>query len=112
MPHNILKNKPGVPEFWANPREHARKTAQIVNQLQNGQGNNSYKINLEDNATSTEIMWNHAREGMVVLFAAQDAVTAAEISNGTLYAVVTNGKITINHASSVGDKFLAVAILG
>lgn len=105
--------KPGVPEFWAgNPEELARKTAQIVNQLQKGQGNNSYKINLDDNETSTEIMVTHARSGQIALISAQDAATAAEISNGTIYAVVSNGKITITHASSVGDKLLAVAILG
>lgn len=108
-----MENKPGVPEFWTGkPEELARKTAQIVNQLQKGQGNNAYKINLDDNATSTEIIVTHAREGQIALLSAQDAATAADIASGDLYAVVTNGKITITHASSVGDKILAVAILG
>jgi hypothetical protein len=108
-----MANKPGVPEFWTgSPNELARKTAQVVNQLQKGQGNNAYKINLKDDSTSTEIIVSHARDGQIALISAQDSATSQDIANGNTYAVVTNGRITINHDSSVGDRRLAVALLG
>jgi hypothetical protein len=108
-----MNTKPGVPEFWiGNSEELARKTAQVVNQLQKGLGNNAFMVNLADNETETVINVSFARDGQIAMISPQDSATAQDVKNGNLYGVVSNGKVTIKHDSSVGDRILGVVLQG
>jgi hypothetical protein len=106
--------KPGVPEFWSQDRadEHARKTAQVANQLQKGQGNNSFKTTLTTGQTTTEILVSFARENHMALFSPQDQATATAIAAGEIWAEVENGKVTIHHGTYADSRVLGVALFG
>ena len=109
-----MANKPGAPINWSSTRieEWIRKIAQVVNQIQKGQANNSFKILLDENATTTEILVSFAALGQIAVFSPQDTATAVEVGNGTIHAVVTQGKITIHHVSTTGPRTLGVALFG
>ena len=106
-------DKPGLPQFWKGDEDGwKRKTAQIASQLQRGEGNNSFTVNLEDNETETIVIVTWANTDHIALVSAKDAATAAAIASGSIYAVASKGKITITHDSQVGDRRLAVAVFG
>ena len=108
-----MADKPGVPEFWAGkPEELARKTAQVANQIQRGIGNNSRKITLRLNQTTTEVLVSYLKPGNIALISAQDAASALEVAAGTIFAVVTTGKVTINHASAASTREVGLAFFG
>lgn len=107
-----MATKPGAPEYWSRPEEHVRKVAQVANQLQKGQGNNSFTVSLAENATTTTVLVSFAKTNQIALFSPQDSTTAAEIGNGTIWVVVTDGKITIHHDSTTGTRTLGLCLLG
>lgn len=109
-----MAHKPSCPASWGNDRleEWQRKAALVINQIQKGQANNAFKVSLEENKTSTEVLVSFAASDQIAQFSAQDAATAGEIAAGTIWAVVTKGKITINHGSSAGVRTLGVTLHG
>jgi hypothetical protein len=109
-----MATKPGVPEFWSGKSEElARKSAQVTNQLQKGQGNNSFKTRLRTTPeTTTEILVSFARPNHMAVFSAQDSASAVEIAAGTIWAVVSQGKVTINHGASASEREVGVVLFG
>lgn len=108
-----MANKPGAPVFWSEGRleEWIRKVAQVVNQLQKGQANNSFLVELDENSTTTEVLVSFAVAGNVALWSPQDAATALEAAAGTIYTEVTKGKITVHHGSGTGTRKIGVCLL-
>ena len=107
-----MATKPGAPEFWSDPKEHIRKVAQVANQLQKGQGNSSFKVSLAANEATTTVLVSFARGDQIALFSPQDQATAAAIASGFIWTVVTDGRITIHHDSTISQRALGVCLFG
>ncbi len=110
-----MTQKPGVPEYWAKDRmdEQVRKIAQVVNQQQKGQGNNSFKQELEVSpAITTEIFVAFAKSNQIAVISPQNTAAALDFALGTTYAVVEEGKITIHHAADSTSRVYGVVING
>lgn len=106
---------PGAPEFWGEgkEKEHGRKTAQVVNQLQRGITNSSFKTDLRTSPeTTTEVLITWAKPDHMAIFSPQDAASAAEIAAGTIWAVCSEGKVTIHHAASASTRQIGVVLHG
>jgi len=110
-----MADKPGVPEFWSKNRieEQMRKTAQVVNQMQKGQGNNNYRVTLDVGpALLTEIVVNFAKGDQIAVISPQNPAAALDFALGTTYALVEDRKITIHHAADTSSRVYGVVIHG
>ncbi len=109
-----MAQKPIAPLFWSKNRleEWIRKVAQVTQQLQKGQGNNSFTVLLDEDSTTTVVRVSFAALNQIALFSAQDSATALEIAAGTIWAVVGTGIITIHHGSDTGTRKLGVGLFG
>lgn len=106
-----MADKPAAPERWGDLEEQARKIAQVANQLQKGQGNNSRKVVL-GTGTSTEVLISFVRSDHVATLSAQDAGSASSMAGGNLYAQTSEGKVTIFHDASEDTRTIALLVNG
>jgi hypothetical protein len=100
-----------VPERWEDPKEHFRKIAQAVNDLQRGRTNNVFSVTLTPNETMTSVDVSFARVGNAALIIPQTASAAASATS--VYTVVQNGTIEVHHDAAVAsDRTFALALFG
>lgn len=107
-----MPDKPGPPQFWGTPEEGIRKLAQIVLQIQGGETNACRLVTLRPNEVTTEVLFNRARLGFLVLFSAQDQASANELAAGTIWGTVEEGKVIINHASAATERRVGIVLHG
>jgi len=107
-----MDDKPGPPQFWSNPDEGLRKVAQIVSQLQRGESNAARNVTLRTGETTTEVLISFAKLGMLVVFSAMNQAAATDIAAGTIWATVTDGKVTFTHGSSSASRDIGFALHG
>jgi hypothetical protein len=90
-----------VPEFWeGDEKEHRRKLATAVNQLQKGVTNNHYAVTLEAGETTTEVMHPPVRPGAGVQITPGSASAAVSFAAGVIWVEAENEKAIIHHDST------------
>jgi len=103
-----------VPEFWkGDEEEHRRKMATAINQIQKGVTNNHFKVTLEVNETTTEVMHPPVRPGSAVHLTPGSASAATSFADGNIWVEAKNEKAIIHHdASSVTDRIFHLSFAG
>jgi hypothetical protein len=103
-----------VPEFWeGDEKDHRRKMATAVNQLQKGVGNNHFTVSLEVSEFETEVMHPPCRSGAGVQITPASASAATSLAAGGIWVETQNGKAIIHHdSSSASDRTFHLAFNG
>lgn len=105
--------KTGVPQYWSDEKEQLRKVSQVVNALQKGLGNASFHVELEEApATQTEVIKPGLTSEQHAWLSPMNAAAALDYATGTTYAVVTEGMVTIHHASGAAGREYGVLLQG
>jgi hypothetical protein len=108
-----MPDKPTAPEYWSGkPEEHGRKTAQVVNQMMQGYGNNSFTVTLDATAATTEVIRTKCTSLQTAFLSPRNAAAASDFALGTTYAVTSEGKVTIHHATGVAGREYGVVLQG
>lgn len=108
-----MAEKTGVPEYWANTDEQLRKVSQVVNRMLRGKTNAAAQLTLSAApATQTELIRADLTTEMHAQLSPLNAAAAADFALGTTYAVVTEGKVTVNHAASAGSRLYGLVFQG
>jgi hypothetical protein len=90
-----------VPEFWqGSEEEHRRKIGQAVNAILRGVTNNHFKVTLEANETTTEVMFPPVREGAGVQITPGSASAATSFATGAIWVETKSEKAIIHHDST------------
>lgn len=94
----------------------ARRQNDGLTKLRKGKTENVLEVTLTANAASTVITDNRLSAQSALLFDPQTANAAAELGNGTLYALTANrgkGTVTLTHANNAQvDRLYYMAIIG
>lgn len=109
-----MADKPAAPEFFSGRQdEHLRKIALVANQVQDGYGNNAFKVTLEGTpATSTEVIRHKAKVDQHANMSPISSAAAADFALGTTYAVTSDGAVTIHHPAGGADRQYGVVLAG
>lgn len=99
------------PEFWAEPREHARKIAAAVRQAQTGQTRNGFVVTLEDD-TETVVPFPSARPGITPLLTPLNAAAATAQRTTDIWVEAKIGEIIVHHGASGAERKFALVIVG
>lgn len=106
---------PAPPLYWAEDRsdEHQRLIVQAVRGILDGQTNNTARVTLEANVTTTKLTDLRIASGMVPLLVPMSASAATAVGAGVVYSTVKNGEITIHHDSDTStDRAFGVVFFG
>ena len=113
MSHTSSHRSKNVPDSWGQEGEHRRKLAHALNGVLRGETNNHFTVTLDPDATSTEVSFEPSRTGATPVLSPLSAAGATAIATGQVYAVASDGKVTIHHDSSSDiDRQVALVILG
>lgn len=106
--------KRGAPLSWRaeNPEEVTRISAEIINGLLVGLGNNSYIVDLDANETSTNVLASRVTTQFFPLLSPVNAAAAAEFVLGTTWAEALDGSFTIHHPSAATARAYGVVLFG
>ena len=103
-----------APEYWTGrPEELARKTAQVLNGVMQGQTNNAFAVTLRGTPeVTTDITVEFSRSTQLAAVVPKSAAAAADYALGTTYAVAGNGTITVHHAAGGTNREYGVVLQG
>lgn len=103
--------RPSVELSSANVDLHIKQIAKGVNRALQGHINSTFYVTLTANAASTMVSDTRISPSTCASFQPQTAHAAADA--GTLYAVCTDGSMTIHHANNTNtDRTFTVGIVG
>lgn len=103
-----------VPEYWkGSEEEHRRKLGAAVNQLFKGVSNNHFRVTLEVNKTTTEVIFAPIRFGSAIQITPGSASAATSFATGAIWVETETGKAIIHHDSStVTDRIFHLTFSG
>lgn len=109
---SLVDQRPGPPKFWGDSEEALRKVVLTMVESQQGLSNDWVRVDLVEDEVVTEIVVSYATKGQIALFSPQDPATALEIAAGTIWATVSDGKVTIHHGAGIGTRTLGILFRG
>jgi hypothetical protein len=114
MSNTNLPRAQTVPEFWkGSEEEHRRKIAVGINMLMRGVTNNHFKVTLEADETTTEVLYPKVRPGAGVQITPGSASAAESFATGVIWVETEEGKAIIHHDSSAAtDRSFHLAFFG
>ena len=105
--------RPRVTEFQPNEGEHRRQIARSLNEVIAGRLDCVVDLTLDAGATSTTLIDSRANVWTAALMTPRTANAAAEMAAGGLYAVPSNGTVTVYHANNAQtDRDFTIALIG
>ncbi len=99
-----------APDRWDREDEHRRKLAQAANAALKGLTNNHFTLELDLNATTTEVTVETARPGTIGLVVPLSAAAAATVTEYWTEADI--GKVTIHHGASATERRVGLVVIG
>lgn len=101
-----------APLSWGSWAEWLKRVSLVVNGLLLGQSNNVGQVTLAVAPATTTVITNPRITARTVLLLSPTTATAAA-ALATLYAVATNGSVTITHAANAAaDQTFGYALVG